>query len=89
VQVAVVADLVALGNITGAMVFQSMLPVAFGLVFTDWQLTAPALLAMLAALVGAGLSLLVLQGARSARVLVIGCWAGLYLAAIVSIIAVA
>ena len=36
-------DTLALGNITGAMVFQSMLPVAFGLVFTDWQLTAPAL----------------------------------------------
>ncbi len=82
-------DTLALGNITGAMVFQSMLPVAFGLVFTDWQLTAPALLAMLAALGGAGLSLLVLHGTRSARVLIIGCWAGLYLAAIVSIIAVA
>ena len=82
-------DTLALGNITGAMVFQSMLPVAFGLVFTDWQLTAPALLAMLAALGGAGLSLIVLQGFRIARVLVIGCWAGLYLAAIVSIIAVA
>jgi len=82
-------DTLALGNVTGAMVFQSMLPVAFGLAFTDWQLTAPALLAMLAALGGGAFSLIVLQGARIARVPAIGCWAALYLAAIVSIIAVA
>lgn len=33
-------DTLAMGNITGAMVFQSTLPVAFGLVFTDWQASA-------------------------------------------------
>jgi cation:H+ antiporter len=33
-------DTLALGNITGAMVFQSCLPVAFGLVFTDWTISA-------------------------------------------------
>jgi cation:H+ antiporter len=31
-------DALAMGNITGAMVFQSTIPVAFGLVFTDWDL---------------------------------------------------
>jgi cation:H+ antiporter len=31
-------DSLALGNITGAMVFQSTIPVAFGLAFTDWDL---------------------------------------------------
>jgi cation:H+ antiporter len=31
-------DSLALGNITGAMVFQSTIPVAFGLTFTDWDL---------------------------------------------------
>ncbi len=31
-------DTLALGNITGAMVFQSTFPVAIGLVFTDWVL---------------------------------------------------
>ena len=31
-------DTLALGNITGAMVFQSCFPVAFGIVFTDWDL---------------------------------------------------
>ena len=38
-------DTLALGNITGAMVFQSTLPVAFGLAFTEWNATpefAPA-----------------------------------------------
>ena len=33
-------DTLALGNITGAMVFQSTFPVAIGLVFTDWRLWA-------------------------------------------------
>jgi cation:H+ antiporter len=31
-------DSLALGNITGAMVFQSTIPIAFGLVLTDWDL---------------------------------------------------
>src|SRR5262245_18953686 len=31
-------DSLALGNITGAMVFQSMIPVGIGLLFTDWDL---------------------------------------------------
>ena len=32
-------DALALGNITGAMVFQSMIPVGIGLIFTDWELS--------------------------------------------------
>jgi cation:H+ antiporter len=31
-------DSLALGNITGAMVFQSTIPIAFGLVLTEWDL---------------------------------------------------
>ena len=31
-------DTLALGNITGAMVFQSTFPVSVGLLFTTWQL---------------------------------------------------
>lgn len=37
-------DALALGNITGAMVFQSTIPVAFGLAFTDWDLDRFAML---------------------------------------------
>jgi cation:H+ antiporter len=44
-------DTLALGNITGAMVFQSTFPVSIGLVFTSWQLTGDALVAGLLALV--------------------------------------
>ncbi len=38
-------DTLALGNITGAMVFQSAIPVAFGVVLTPWRLEAEGLLA--------------------------------------------
>lgn len=39
-------DSLALGNITGAMVFQSTLPIAFGLAFTSWDLDRFALLSI-------------------------------------------
>jgi cation:H+ antiporter len=39
-------DSLALGNITGAMVFQSMVPVGIGMIFTDWDLTWTALLSI-------------------------------------------
>jgi cation:H+ antiporter len=35
-------DVLALGNITGAMVFQSTFPVTIGLLFTDWKLNLVA-----------------------------------------------
>jgi cation:H+ antiporter len=38
-------DHLALANITGAMVFQSCIPVALGLAFSPWHLTSPELLA--------------------------------------------
>jgi cation:H+ antiporter len=43
-------DTLALGNITGAMVFQSTFPVSVGLVFTAWQLTRTGLVSGLLAL---------------------------------------
>jgi cation:H+ antiporter len=42
-------DTLAMGNITGAMVFQSTLPVAFGLVFTEWRVTPDSIPAFLQA----------------------------------------
>lgn len=39
-------DSLALGNITGAMVFQSMVPVGIGMIFTDWNLTWTAVLSI-------------------------------------------
>jgi cation:H+ antiporter len=37
-------DTLALGNITGAMVFQSSIPVSIGIIFTDWEV-APIIIA--------------------------------------------
>jgi cation:H+ antiporter len=44
-------DTLALGNMTGAMVFQSSFPVTIGLLLTPWQLAHEALVAAVIALV--------------------------------------
>lgn len=46
-------DTLAVGNITGAMVFQAVFPVSIGLTLTPWRLSGEALVAALVAL-GAG-----------------------------------
>ncbi len=43
-------DTLAMGNISGAMVFQSCIPVSVGLIFTPWELTQPALVSAAIAL---------------------------------------
>jgi cation:H+ antiporter len=37
-------DTLAMGNVTGAMVFQATFPVSVGIIFTDWNITGYALL---------------------------------------------
>lgn len=48
-------DTLAMGNITGAMVFQSTFPVSIGLLFTDWNISGfalfSAILAMLSSII--------------------------------------
>jgi cation:H+ antiporter len=44
-------DTLAMGNISGAMVFQSCIPVAIGVLFTDWVLSETALVSAAIALV--------------------------------------
>lgn len=46
-------DRLAVGNVTGAMVFQGSIPVSVGLIGTDWALSQSALVAMALALVAA------------------------------------
>ena len=46
-------DTLAIGNITGAMVFQSTFPVSVGLLFTEWKLTGMALFSAVIALASA------------------------------------
>jgi cation:H+ antiporter len=78
-------DSLALGNITGAMVFQSSLPVAFGLAFTPWLLEPAALVAGVVGLIGGALAWWRLRrrnfgsGAQLA-------WAALYLGFVVYVI---
>ncbi|MHC1681609.1 MAG: sodium:calcium antiporter [Clostridiaceae bacterium] len=51
-------DTLALGNITGAMVFQSCFPVTVGLLFTSWNLNTITLLSAFLALASAIINLL-------------------------------
>jgi cation:H+ antiporter len=51
-------DTLALGNITGAMVFQSMIPVAVGMAFTEWRLYEPGTENSWHATLAAGIALL-------------------------------
>jgi len=48
-------DTLAMGNISGAMVFQSCIPVAVGVTFTHWELTETALISAVIALGSTGL----------------------------------
>jgi len=54
-------DTLAVGNITGAMVFQGTFPVSVGLVGTGWNLDAGAMLSVALPLVGAVLGLAQIQ----------------------------
>jgi cation:H+ antiporter len=71
-------DALALGNITGAMVFQSTIPVAVALAFTPWQLQAPALLAAGLALAGGTIAVWTLHIRRRFSVAAIVLWSGLF-----------
>jgi cation:H+ antiporter len=71
-------DALALGNITGAMVFQSTIPVAFGLAFTAWDLDSFGLLSAVLGLAGGIVAYwaLRLQGRFSIPAIV--AWGALY-----------
>jgi cation:H+ antiporter len=73
-------DSLALGNITGAMVFQSTIPVSIGLLFTDWELDRYSILAAALALAGGGVAIVTLQIRRRFTGRAILLWAGLYAA---------
>jgi cation:H+ antiporter len=79
-------DTLALGNITGAMVFQSTLIPAIGIVLTDWQLTSGALLSGVLALASAGVLLLELVLSRHIRahfLLLAGCFYAMFILSVV------
>jgi cation:H+ antiporter len=71
-------DTLALGNISGAMVFQSTLPVALGLAFSGWALSGPSVLAAALGLAGGALALALLRFRSRFGLPAILAWAGLY-----------
>jgi cation:H+ antiporter len=79
-------DSLALGNVTGAMVFQSTIPVGIGLVFTNWALNADAAVSMALGLAGGALAYAILRrGSRFPKPAVLA-WFGLYTAYLVFVI---
>lgn len=54
-------DTLALGNITGAMVFQSCIPVTIGILFTPWHLGTAVLLSAVAAILAALMNFIILR----------------------------
>jgi cation:H+ antiporter len=71
-------DSLALGNITGAMVFQSTMPVAIGLAFTDWDLDRYAILSAMLGLAGGAVAYWTLRLRERFSALAIVAWAALY-----------
>lgn len=71
-------DSLALGNITGAMVFQATIPVAFGMAFTAWDLDKFALLSSALGLLGGALAYWALRLQGRFNLAAIAGWGALY-----------
>jgi len=76
-------DALALGNITGAMVFQSTIPVGIGLLFTDWALDSNAVLSICLGVAGGILAYLSLHRAARFKLPAVIGWFVLYASFIV------
>jgi cation:H+ antiporter len=76
-------DSLALGNITGAMVFQSTIPVGIGLVFTDWDLSGNAAISMALGLAGGVLAYWALRLRGRFELPAVIAWMALYASFIV------
>jgi len=50
-------DTIGIANVTGAMVFQSTIPISIGLLFTDWSLGSTEMLNIIFAVMMAGIIL--------------------------------
>jgi cation:H+ antiporter len=80
-------DALALGNITGAMVFQSTIPIAVGLLLTGWDLDRFAVLSMLLGLAGGLVAYWALRLRGQFNATAIVAWSGLYAAFLCFVIA--
>jgi cation:H+ antiporter len=80
-------DSLALGNLTGAMVFQSTIPVAFGLAFTDWELDRFAVVSASLGLAGGALAYFTLRMRGRFTLAPVIAWAALFGSFLVYVIA--
>jgi cation:H+ antiporter len=71
-------DVLAAGNITGAMAFQATIPVALGLLLTTWDLDRYAVAAAVAGIAGGAVALWTLPRGRRVGVVPGLVWAGLF-----------
>jgi cation:H+ antiporter len=76
-------DSLALGNVTGAMVFQSTIPVGIGLLFTDWSLSGNAAISVALGLAGGILAYVTLHRGSRFTMPAVCAWLALYAAFIV------
>ena len=76
-------DSLALGNITGAMVFQSTIPIAVGLALTDWELGRYAVLSGALGLAGGVVAYWALRLRGRFEALPVAIWTALFTAFIV------
>jgi cation:H+ antiporter len=79
-------DALALGNISGAMVFQSTIPVGIGLLFTDWALDGNAVLSIALGVAGGLLAYFSLHRAGVFRLPAVIGWFALYSAFLVVVV---
>jgi cation:H+ antiporter len=80
-------DSLALGNITGAMVFQSTIPVAFGMALTDWDLDSFAVVSASLGLAGGALAYWTLRLRGRFELLPVIAWATMFGSFLVYVIA--
>jgi cation:H+ antiporter len=82
-------DTLALGNVTGAMIFQSTVPVAFGVLFTPWNLAPLDFFAVVLGLASGGfvyLSLRLSGKLRAGRLMLGGLFYLAFVAAVIVIV---
>ncbi len=80
-------DALALGNITGAMVFQSTLPIAIGLLLTDWDLDRFAVVSGVLGLAGGVIAYFAMHKRGRFQWPSIVAWTGLFAAFLVYVLA--
>jgi cation:H+ antiporter len=79
-------DSLALGNISGAMVFQSTIPVGIGLIFTSWQLSTNAAISVGLGLAGGLLAYEALHRRGRFELPAVLAWFALYASFIVVVV---